>query len=55
MKRVTIECVVLCDDEVRPETVRARINEVFQTETEATRKGAIYWSATLVQVKESKR
>ena len=55
MKRVTITCEVLCDDEVPSNTVRARINEVFQTETEATRKGAIYWSATLVQVKEPKR
>ena len=55
MKRVTIICEVLCDDVVPPSVVRARINEVFQTETEATRKGAIYWSATLVQVKEPKR
>lgn len=55
MKRVYIICEVLVDDEVRPETVRARINEVFQTETEATRKGAIYWSATAVKLAETKR
>lgn len=50
MKRVFILCEVLVDDEVPPQTVRARINEVFQTETEATRKGAIYWSATNVSL-----
>jgi len=54
MKRVYIECEVLVDDDVPPQTVRARINEVFQTETEATRKGAIYWSATKVSVKGAK-
>lgn len=55
MKRIMITCEVLVDDEVAAATVRARINEVFQTETEATRRGAIYWSATLVTVKEPKR
>ena len=55
MKRVMIKVEVLCDDEVPAQMVRARINEVFQTETEATRRGAIYWGATLVQVMEPKR
>lgn len=55
MKRVMIKVEVLCDDEVPAQTVRARINEVFQTETEATRRGAIYWGATFVQVMEPKR
>lgn len=55
MKRVMIKVEVLCDDDVPANTVRARINEVFQTETEASRRGAIYWSATLVQVMEPKK
>ena len=42
MKRVMIKVKVLCNNEVPAQTMRARINEVFQTETKATRRGAIY-------------
>lgn len=50
MKKIAILCEVMVDDDVRPQSVRARINEVFQTETESNKQGAIYWSATSVTI-----